>query len=248
MTPYICLDIETIEGQPEDANAWMRLHWNPDKRWSNETVGKRYHEMLAKKIERLSLLDTSPILIISWRSDQHLFVLLMMTEHEPEQRDQAVVQGFPDQASMLASLGSLMGLWCDEETILVGHHIKGFDLPKLRWAFIRHQIPLPHVLAAKDQPIYDTMREYCARFSLDDKIMIGLHDLLTTFGLPSHKEIVEGSQVSELYEAGEHDVLIQYAILDVLTEADLFLRMTGQPTGANYVSNGATPAAAAAPA
>ena len=55
---WLALDIETAGGRPEDAEAWMRRQWAPSDKWKPETIGTRYLEMLAKKRERLALLQS----------------------------------------------------------------------------------------------------------------------------------------------------------------------------------------------
>lgn len=229
MTPYehLCLDIETTNGDPTDAERWARLLWSPDSRWKPETIGIRYLDAIAKKKERLALIDTSPVITIGLKTEQDLRCLHCMMAHDPRPVAAGLVEGFATERQMLIALRNLIEAACDPETVLIGHNLKGFDLPKIRGRFVRHGLRLPWALASKDQPLYDTMSEY-GRFSLESAPFISAADLADCFGLASHKGIVEGAQVPELYAAGKHDEIICYCMLDVELEYQIFCRMTGQ--------------------
>lgn len=225
---FLALDIETAQGRPEAAERAMRLAWTPNKTWKPETIGNRYLEMLAKKEERLALLDGAPVIAVSLRSDTEHRCLHSMSAHPPKWVDGGLVEGFASQRECLIALRGLLDSRVSPDTVLVGHNILLFDLRRLRWAYVRAGVRLPLAFAAKDQPAFDTMREYGHRFSGDGDTHIALRDVCESFGLTSHKSIVDGAQVPELFAAGQFEVIVQYSLLDVIAEADLYLRMTGQ--------------------
>lgn len=227
-TPWLALDIETAGGRPEDAESWMRANWAPSPKWKPETIGARYLEMLGKKTERLALLDASPIISVAIRTPLEFGVWHSMQAAPPSTVQGAFVHGFATEREMLSAFRTFLAGRTNEETLLVGHNILHFDLPRLRQAFLRNGLQLPAVLSADGQPAFDTMREFCRRFSADsDSGMIGLDELLKKIGLPSHKDIASGADVPGLFAAGQFETILRYTLLDVATEADVFLRLTG---------------------
>lgn len=226
---WVAFDIETTNGRPEDAEAWARNLWSPDRRWKAETIGSRYLEVVSKKEERLALLDAAPIVCISVRTEFELWCLHAMEAHEPRSVHGGVVAGYATEGDMLVAFRTLLDSRVPGPDVpLVGHNILGFDLRKLRWRYLKQNLRLPVALAAKEQAVYDTMVEYGRRFSTDRDLFISLSGVLEALGVDSHKDLVDGSTVPDLYEAKQYDTIIRYALLDVLAEADLYLRMTGQ--------------------
>jgi len=225
---YLCLDIETISGDPCEAEEWVRRCWTPAKNWKPATIGARYLQMVAKKEDRLALLDTCPIISIQLRTEVDLRILHWLPVDET-QIASAQLERLPDERAMFTRLAELLDS-TDGDTLLIGHNIRHFDLPKLRRAFLKHGIRLPACLVYRDQQVYDTMREW-SRFTLDERKFIGLSELLEACGIPSHKELLDGGHVPQLYEEGRHKEILTYAVADVITEWQVFLRMTGQANG-----------------
>lgn len=225
---WITLDLETVAGSPEDAERYIINCYRPESfgTWSDITIGKRIKEAHAKKLERLGLLNAAPIICVSIRTPNSAFCyhwLDKATDVIQRQSAQAA-----DQKGMLIMLRDWLDEWTCPDTTLVGHNIQAFDLPKLRWAYARHGVRPPAILAAAHPLVYDTMREYTKRFAVSGGIMVGLDALLEEFQVESHKGLVSGADVQELYDQGLHDTIIQYALLDVFAESELFLRMTGR--------------------
>lgn len=225
---WLAIDIETGNGRPEDADRELRLKWKPAASWKDETVGARYRAAQEKAQERRALCDSSPIVIVAMRTSGELRLLHHLEERDPEAVEGALVEGFTNERQMLVVLRSLLEARCDESTILTGFNVRSFDLPKLRFAYLRNGLRLPVPLAAENQPMVDTMRLYTSRFSLSDSPYIALTDVLEVLGMPGYKSLIDGSMVPELVEAGKVDELIRYALLDAVAEAELFLRLTGR--------------------
>jgi DNA polymerase III epsilon subunit-like protein len=222
---YLVLDLETTAGDPTEAEEWMRWHWSPNPNWSPPVVGARFHEALEKKKEKLALLPTAPILSVALKTEQDCRVLHTLPFAEPA-LSSAVLERYESEREMLARLAQLLAE-CSPETTLVGHNIRHFDLPKIRGAMLRHGVRLPACLVHRDHPIYDTLVEW-GRYTLDTRPMVSLAEVLTACGIASHKQDIDGSQVPALYERGQYHVILSYAVLDVLAQWRLFLRMTGQ--------------------
>jgi len=226
LVAWLCIDLETTAGRPESAEEFMRQQWTPDARWTPETIGKRYLEALAKKREKLALLDSAGIAVVALNAPAGRMILHALREQPETVTDYALVRGFKDERSMLVGLRQVLAAWCDEGTLLVGHNLKAFDLVRLRLAFLRARLQLPPVLGV-NQPHFDTMREFCRSFSVERSEMVGLEEVLGKLGLPNHKGLVNGAQIGELISKGEIETVLRYAALDVMAESEVFMRLTG---------------------
>lgn len=238
---YIVLDIETNEGSPDEVERWMRTCWKPNygigedgaKRKGShgpEAIGNAYINMFNSKHEKLALMDDAPIACFGIKSNTEMRCLQSLYTHAPRLLGSAMIEGYATEREVLSAGRNLLDAATTPETIIVGHNIKDFDLPHLRHHFLRNGLRPPACLTNRDQPIFDTMDEYCYRFchTVAKKIMISVGDVLDALGLPNHKEIVTGADIGELIKAGKFDTVIQYNLLDLFSEEDLFLRMTGQ--------------------
>jgi DNA polymerase III epsilon subunit-like protein len=222
---HLTLDIETAAGDPTEAEAALRWSFCPNPNWKAATIGERYLEALERKKERLALLDTAPIISVALRTpiDCRLLHWLPL---DVQQISGVPLERLADERAMLQRLREYLET-CGPETILVGHNLRHFDLPKIRLAMIRWGLRLPACLANPDQPTYDTMSMW-RHFSTDDKSMISLDECLTLVGLHSPKKIVTGADVPRLYQKGDYLAIAAYAIADVLAQDELYLWMTGQ--------------------
>lgn len=228
---WLTLDIETIAGSPDDAERFIAERWQPDSiaSWAEITIGKRAKEALAKKKERLSLLSAAPIICISLRSEQGISCIHCLDKTTIANLENgALICAEPNIEQMLITLRVFLDHSVSPDTVIVGHNITNFDLPKLRWAYTRHGLRMPEVLAAARLNIYDIMQVYTRQFAVGSSCMVALNSLLEEFGVDSHKSLVSGSDVQQLYDDGAHDTIVQYAILDVIAESELYLRMTGR--------------------
>lgn len=227
---WLALDIETVAGRPEDVERYLRMHYQvPGNRKTPQAIGEHALEWAAKKRTQAGLLDQARVICVSLHSELGTRVLHCLRE-EPlreESTGKGWIEGFATRHAMLVALRFALDEVVGEETVLVGHNIRGFDLPKLRWSYVAEGLRLPAALAG-EQPVFDSMREYGRRFSMVDKPFVALADLLEEFGLPNHKGELDGSRIQEFHDAGRFDEILAYALQDAAVEASLFLRMTGQ--------------------
>lgn len=221
---YCVLDIETVAGDPSDAEAWMRRAWSPSASWKPETIGARWIEMHEKKKERLALIDGSPIVSVQLKTPAGCEVIHWAPFDEAAICGAEMVRVGNEREMLLAARERLQAC---VECEIAGHNVRRFDLPRLRFAMVKYGLRLPTCLAADDHPVYDTMARW-SRFTVDERPFISLAECLTACGLPNHKEEVSGEDVAQLWERGEHRLLLTYAVADVLAEERLYLRMTGQ--------------------
>lgn len=224
---YLAIDIETIAGDPCEAEEWMRKKWSPNPNWKPATIGSRFLEAYEKKKEQLALLDTAPIISVAMRTEADIRVIHWLPVEE-SQIAGAGMERCENQVAMLRRVRDYLDQ-CTPETVLIGHNILHFDLPKLRRGMIRYGVRLPQCLVDREQPVFDTMLEW-NRYTLDERPMVSLSDVLEACGVPNHKQIVEGGHIHELYTKRDYAAILTYAVADVVAEWTLFLLMTGQGT------------------
>jgi len=223
---YVVLDIETVAGCPDDAEAAFLRVFCPNPNWKAATIGERYLDALQQRRERLALLDSSPLITVALATDTDCRILHWLPV-ESSALYGVPLERYSSERMMLARLRDYLES-CSDTTLFVGHNIVGFDLPRLRLRYLTNGLRIPRPLTNTHQPVYDTMLVWTDLFSIEGAKFISLHDCLEIARLPSHKTIVSGADVQRLYDAGEYLTLLLYAILDVLAERALFLCMTGQ--------------------
>ena len=225
----VTLDIETANGRPEDVERWARMQWAPNPRLKPATIGQKYLDALEAKTQKLALMDEAPVIIVGVKSETEARLLHCMEAHEPKQEHGALVEGFDSERNMLIALRNVLDSFCTPETLLVGHNIEHFDLPKLRFRYVHAKVRQPRVLLDGHQPVFDSMLEYGRRFTQNKNPFIAAADLAELLGLQNgHKSLISGKDVPELYASGQYDVLLQYNRLDLHIEERFFLTMTGQ--------------------
>ncbi|MEM1259101.1 MAG: ribonuclease H-like domain-containing protein, partial [Bacteroidota bacterium] len=115
--------------------------------------------------------------------------------------------------------------------LLCAHNGKEFDFPYIARRMLIHQIPLPYKLDLFGKKPWevshlDTMELW--KFG-DYKHFTSLKLMAHVLGIPSPKEDMDGSMVKEVYY-GENDLdrIITYCELDVVTTAQVFLRLRNE--------------------
>lgn len=112
--------------------------------------------------------------------------------------------------------------------LLCGHNAKEFDFPYIARRMIIHQIELPEKLNLFGKKPWeiahlDTMELW--KFG-DYKNYTSLKLIAHVLGIPSPKEDLDGSMVKEVYYTeNDLDRIIRYCELDVITTAQVFLRL-----------------------
>ena len=112
--------------------------------------------------------------------------------------------------------------------LLCGHNAKEFDFPYIARRMIVHGIELPYKLNLFGKkpweiPHLDTMELW--KFG-DYKHYTSLKLMANILGIPSPKQDIDGSMVQKVYyEENDLDRIIIYCELDVVTTAQVFLRL-----------------------
>jgi uncharacterized protein YprB with RNaseH-like and TPR domain len=119
-----------------------------------------------------------------------------------------------------------------EQRFLCGHNGKEFDFPYLCRRMIINGIPIPPILNVSGKKPWevnhlDTMELW--KFG-DFKNYTSLNLLAHTLGIPTPKDDIDGSMVWEVYWKEKNlDRIITYCQKDVVTVAQILLRMMGEP-------------------
>ena len=115
--------------------------------------------------------------------------------------------------------------------VLCAHNGKEFDFPYIARRMIIHGISLPSKLSLFGKkpwevPHIDTMELW--KFG-DYKHYTSLRLLAHILGIPSPKQDLDGSQIrSVYYEDGDVERIARYCELDVVTTAQVFLRLRNE--------------------
>jgi hypothetical protein len=227
--PYIVLDLETGDAPAEAVEAAI-AGWKAPSNWKPETVEAKKAERATKLNGKAALLDASPILCVAFKSDAMAVIFNGMDLSAPEVPGWMVLP-CGDEAGLLNALRTVLDASAAPDTVLVGHNLVGFDLPKLRNAYIRHRMQLPLSLAfdAELQPVYDTMRmiKYCSMENALEQF-VSLDTVARVLGIPTPKAVITGADCPRLHRDGEFSVILTYCALDVATTERAYLLMTGQ--------------------
>ncbi len=134
-----------------------------------------------------------------------------------------------DEVKLLKEFKNLLaGHFSGTKHLLCGHNSKEFDFPYIARRMIINRISLPYKLNLFGKkpweiPHLDTMELW--KFG-DFKHYTSLKLMTNVLGIPSPKEDIDGSMVREVYYvANDLDRIITYCELDVLTTAQVFLRL-----------------------
>ena len=122
----------------------------------------------------------------------------------------------------------LISQFSSSKHLLCGHNSKEFDFPYIARRMIIHGIELPFKLNLFGKkpweiPHLDTMELW--KFG-DFKHYTSLNLLANILKIPSPKQDIDGSMVREIfYKENDLDRIIRYCELDVVTTAQVFLRL-----------------------
>lgn len=137
-----------------------------------------------------------------------------------------------DEVKLLKEFKNLLiNHFSSTKHLLCGHNAKEFDFPYIARRMIIHGIELPYKLNLFGKkpweiPHLDTMELW--KFG-DYKHFTSLKLLSNILGIPSPKQDIDGSQVRRVYyEDNDLDRIITYCELDVVTTAQVFLRLRNE--------------------
>lgn len=138
-----------------------------------------------------------------------------------------------DEAILLNEFKELLQKFDSKSLTLCGHNGKEFDFPYLCRRMLINNIKLPAVLDTSGKKPWevnhlDTMEMW--KFG-DRKNFTSLELLATLFDIPTSKDAIDGSQVSNVYyEEQDLQKIAKYCSKDVVVTSQLLLKLNQQPT------------------
>jgi len=229
---YLVIDIETGNA-PAEAIENALNSWEPPKNYKDPAkIETKRKEEFDKILERGALLDASQILCVCLKTDRGRLALNGMGGQLGI--DGWVTYNLGNEVTLLKVLRDVLNKITNMDSVIVGHNVRGFDLPKLRNAYLRHRLKLPELLAITPRhdegpQVVDTAQLFKA-FSMEHRndFCPSITDMAQSLGLPLPKGIISGADVQKLHEAGRYQEILVYCAVDVATTTQAYLLMTGQ--------------------
>lgn len=138
-----------------------------------------------------------------------------------------------DEHLLLSEFSEMLNKWSPGSIkYLCAHNGKEFDFPYLCRRFVVNQIPIPSVLQLSGKKPWevnhlDTLELW--KFG-DFKSYTSLNLLAQTLGIATPKDDIDGSRVWEVYwKENNIERIVTYCRKDVITLAQIFLRISGEP-------------------
>lgn len=138
-----------------------------------------------------------------------------------------------DEKLLLHQFCEMLNKWSnDGNKYLCAHNGKEFDFPYLCRRLIVNHLPIPEILTLHGKkpwqiPHLDTLDLW--KFG-DYKNYTSLNLLAHTLDIDTPKDDIDGSKVHEVYwKEKDMDRIVAYCQKDVITVAQVFLRMSSEP-------------------
>nr|WP_297786474.1 3'-5' exonuclease [uncultured Allomuricauda sp.] len=214
------LDIETVP-QKQD---FSDLDETAQLLWEQKTQYQRKDEYTAEEFyERAGIwAEFGKIVCIS----------VGYFTHKGENRNFRVTSFYGDEIKILKEFKQLLKEHFSQvKHLLCAHNGKEFDFPYIARRMVINSINLPYKLdlfgkKPWEVPHLDTMELW--KFG-DYKHYTSLKLLAYVLGIPSPKEDMDGSMVKDVfYKENDIDRIITYCELDVITTAQVFLRLRNE--------------------
>ena len=148
--------------------------------------------------------------------------------------DQTTGNFHSDEAKTLRGFWALLKqLNFGGDDLIIGHNLMEFDLPFIikRSRILDVSLTVNFNFAKyRSKPIFDTMREW-SLWSFGDPFL-KLDELAEILNLDMQKtEGIDGSTIYENYLAGNHPLIAEYCLQDVLMTRAIFRKLTGESVG-----------------
>ena len=239
----ICIDLETGFASADEIERRI-ADWQAPRNCSRaETIEAKRLEFAQTACEQSALWDVAPILCVACSTDKGLIAFDGMQSGGPptDPQGNAVIR-CGDERKLLLALRDFLDLWQTphEQVIIVGHNVRGFDLPKLRLAYLRQRLGLPNVLRvwrdSEDERVRtaDVMTMFAYQFSLENRPDVGktpfvsFATVLRYLGIDAYPPGFEGANCPEWHEQGEYDLVVSKALLDAQEEFHVYRLMANE--------------------
>ena len=239
---HICLDIETGNAD-EAAIELVQQFARAATNIKDEEKALASLEAKRDKIrEKAALLDAAPISCFSLVTESEHSIFYYKAEPWPKKMKVVTdIKGFDGELFCLKDERDMLTVardWLDKRavpaSIVIGFNIYGFDLPKLRAAYVRNRLALPNIFKPEAVDVgvetYDVMQKFLRYFTAEkagDRY-IALEEVEARLGLPSYKGRVSGAEIPAMVAAGKAREVLTYCYLDTLSTYAAFRALTGQ--------------------
>lgn len=214
------LDIETV---PEEEN-YQKLSDDKKELWDHKSQYQRKDEFTPEEFyERAGIwAEFGKIVCIS----------VGYFNLNGDTRNFRVTTFHGEESKLLKEFKNLLdGHFSHPKYVLCGHNAKEFDFPYIARRMLINRIDLPfklNLFGKKPWEIshLDTMELW--KFG-DYKHFTSLKLMANVLGIPSPKGDIDGSMVRQVfYEDNDIDRIVKYCELDVITTAQVFLRLKNE--------------------
>lgn len=228
----VCLDIETGHATEKLIKEEIE-RWEPPSNVKDpEKIEARRQEATVKIREKSALLDGSPIVCISARTEKVGRIFNGINKKSYSINHSEVVSS-GNERQMLVDLREWLDGVSNEETVLVGFNLISFDLPRIRGAFMRNRLRLPKILTPRlledeRQPVVDVMRLFLKWFTAEyhSDLMISLDEVIRRLDMPRYKDRISGAQVPDFVKDGKVKEVLTYCAVDTMATLQAYLLMT----------------------
>lgn len=219
------LDIETVPQQPAFEKLdphWQEL-WTNKTRWQREQANSAPEEFYEQRAGILA--EFGKVVCVSCGYFHQASSPEAASDSGWTFRMKSFAQD--DEAALLRDFASMLEA-LDRDYKLCAHNGKEFDFPYLGRRMLIQGIKLPHPLDISglkpwEVPHIDTLELWKLG---DRKNFTSLQLLAAVFGIPTPKDDIDGSQVSEVYwQEQDLERIVRYCEKDVLTLAQVFLHI-----------------------
>lgn len=234
---HLCVDIETGDASEAALDLSADFYKAPSNMKDPEKIAAREKEALAKMREKSALLDLAPIFVVGMMTESEavLFHCIKSKKKvEALKNIPATIFTFKNEREMLGAAREWTDPRFSPNQVIVGHNVKGFDLPKIRGGYVRNRLVMPKVFqpAARDGgvTIFDTMTEFLYNFTTElkgDKY-VSQEEMVARLGIPGHKHRLSGAEIPRMIAQGKAEEVLAYNYLDFAEAYAAFLAMTGQ--------------------
>ena len=138
-----------------------------------------------------------------------------------------------NEREMLIAFRSWANNNINVKTVITGHNLTAFDLPKISNAFIRHRLKLPLFLLPSlcdetKNEIVDTMK-LAKAYTMEhrDDFAISLDTLAGILNIERPQQVMSGAEVPAAHERGEFAPILIYCCIDTETTAQAAQLMLG---------------------
>ena len=220
----VSIDLETGPSPQEEVDALMK-HWKPPGNVKDPAkIEARREEAYLKAYEKSSLLNAAPILCVglAWLNEEGGAEWTVFESME---------EGFSEKR-MLQDLSAWISQCCAPALTVIGHNIIGFDLPKLRLAYLRHRLPRPNFLRVEQagyrtHQVFDLMRNFrYISTEHSDERFVSAATVCRTLGINQDEDEISGADVAQALNEGRHDDIMMHCRADAMRAMTAFHLIT----------------------